>query len=83
MKWLRRPSKRNKDESSIYETCIICGEQTEVLRTQPIKEREFYIVGSGQLCRHCYYSAYVENKNPIPEGEMIRLLRMTRDSSDM
>lgn len=82
MKWLRKPSKKIKKENSIYETCIICGEKTEVLMSVPIEEREFYIVGSGQLCRSCYFSAYVENKDLIPKDEMVRLLRMTRGSSD-
>ena len=53
MKWFRKPSK-NENVEEIYERCVICGELTEVLRETPINERDFYVVGCGQLCFDCY-----------------------------
>lgn len=41
-----------------YENCVGCGEQTQVLRTQHIDFREYYIEGAGQLCKECWDKTY-------------------------
>ena len=40
------------------EKCVLCGKQLEVLTTTPIQERQFYIEGSGQLCKECYHEVF-------------------------
>lgn len=42
------------DLEPIYETCIQCGDITDVLKTTHIDFRIGYIEGAGQLCRPCY-----------------------------
>ncbi len=47
----------NKTNTTIeeeYEKCIMCGEQTNVLSSTPIEQREFFEIGCGQLCLNCY-----------------------------
>lgn len=68
MRWFRKPSKTKKViiDDSPYERCINCGEKLDILKTTPIGEREHYIIGSGQLCQKCFYSAYVEKDDCVP-----------------
>ena len=35
------------------EKCILCGCDTEILRTVPIDQRAYYVEGCGQLCTTC------------------------------
>lgn len=42
-----------------YERCVFCGKQTEVLKSEPVDGRRFYIEGAGQLCGDCFYEIYV------------------------
>ena len=37
-----------------YEKCVICKKRTDVLKTTPIEERDYYVEGVGQLCKKCY-----------------------------
>lgn len=37
-----------------YEKCVMCGEQTNVLSSTPIEQRECFEVGCGQLCLNCF-----------------------------
>ena len=36
-----------------YEVCVVCGEQTDVLKSIHIDMRTGYIEGAGQLCHFC------------------------------
>ncbi len=36
-----------------WELCVVCWEETEYTIIDSIKERDFYMEGSGQLCRIC------------------------------
>ena len=57
------------DEFDIYETCVMCGEETTTLKTTHIDFRYGYVEGAGQLCRQCYMG---ENRNLITvEGRTI------------
>jgi len=61
--------KKQKDEFDIYETCVMCGEETTTLKTTHIDFRYGYVEGAGQLCRECYLG---ENRNLITiEGRTI------------
>lgn len=58
-----------KDESDIYETCIMCGRETTTLKTTHIDFRYGYVEGAGQMCRECYLG---ENRNLITiDGRMV------------
>jgi hypothetical protein len=46
--------KKQKDEFDMFEQCIMCGEETTVLKTTHIDFRYGYVDGAGQLCRDCY-----------------------------
>ena len=60
---------KQKDEFDIYETCVMCGEETTTLKTTHVDFRYGYVDGAGQLCRECYMG---ENRNLITiEGRMI------------
>jgi hypothetical protein len=41
-----------------YEICISCKKLTNVLKSNPIINRKFYIETSGQLCQACFESIY-------------------------
>lgn len=37
-----------------WEYCVICGQRTDVKRSEPISRRMYYVEGVGQLCPRCY-----------------------------
>ena len=40
--------------TTVVEKCVSCGKETPYLRSTPIQQRKFYIVGIGQVCFECY-----------------------------
>lgn len=44
----------NSKSNNIFETCIGCGEETNILRGENINNRFGYVIGLGQLCISCY-----------------------------
>lgn len=60
-KELKRESNQSAEEKQC-ETCVCCGKKTQVLKSEPISRRKFYIEGGGQLCRDCYYELYGPNR---------------------
>lgn len=42
----------------IEEHCILCHKGTGVDFSTDISEREYYVIGCGQLCADCYKSIY-------------------------
>lgn len=34
--------------------CVLCGEDTGILKDTPVDMRWFYVEGSGQLCPACF-----------------------------
>jgi len=54
--------KKQKDKFDIYETCVMCGEETTTLKTTHVDFRYGYVEGAGQLCRQCYLG---EDRNLI------------------
>ena len=56
---------KQKDEFDIYETCVMCGEETTTLKTTHVDFRTGYIEGAGQLCRECYMKGNAESREHI------------------
>jgi hypothetical protein len=44
------------------EKCVVCRADTGYLFGTPIDERQFYIIGVGQLCSKCYCELYTTKK---------------------
>lgn len=42
------------DSQGYYERCVLCGKITDVPLSLPIDLRDYYVEGSGQLCRGCW-----------------------------
>lgn len=42
------------NNSFLYEMCVLCGQNTNVLMEEPITKRKGYVEGVGQLCESCY-----------------------------
>lgn len=45
--------------SQEYETCVLCGQQTEYKIDVPVEFRSEFIPGAGQLCKKCYRELYL------------------------
>ena len=43
-----------KDLKSQKEYCVMCGQDTGYLKSEPIDLRFFYVDGAGQLCQYCF-----------------------------
>jgi len=41
-------------QQDLYETCVLCGDLTDVLKTTHIDFRTGYVEGSGQCCISCF-----------------------------
>lgn len=61
------------------EKCILCGKDTEIPVTTPIKERKHYIFGCGQICSECSSKMKLENskENELNEEDLELLLKMS------
>ena len=44
----------------IQDDCVSCGKETEFTADMSVDEREYYIEGSGQLCKKCFTTIYKE-----------------------
>ena len=40
------------------ENCVMCGKETPYDVTTSVPLRNYYIEGSGQLCKECYEDVY-------------------------
>lgn len=64
----RRKWQKKKEETLIKEVaellsdkrenCIVCGCDTGYSRITNIKDRKYYVRGSGQLCKECWQEIY-------------------------
>jgi uncharacterized protein with PIN domain len=43
---------------SNFERCVSCNTIIAINKSTPIKERLYYVQGSGQLCRDCHEEVY-------------------------
>jgi len=48
----------NINEQVVHEECVSCNKMTEVLTTEPVYNRMYYVEGAGQLCGECYTKIY-------------------------
>lgn len=46
----------------VKEKCVICGKDTNEELDKEIKNRKYYIDGSGQLCKKCYEEVFLKTK---------------------
>lgn len=53
---------RSIEKHTEYESCVLCGQQTNISVDVPIKDREHYINSVGQLCQKCFFETYVKNQ---------------------
>jgi hypothetical protein len=44
------------EEKKGTERCVLCGRDTGIPFYRPIKDRENYVYGCGQLCGQCFSS---------------------------
>lgn len=42
------------------ENCVSCGKETNEDKDKNIYYRDYYVEGSGQLCRECWVEIYFE-----------------------
>lgn len=54
-------SGNSKDFNNKYEKCACCHKRLNILKSEEIEFRPFYIEGAGQLCYECYHELYTEN----------------------
>jgi rubrerythrin len=68
----------------IYETCVLCGKQTDVKITTHIDYRYGYVEGSGQCCRECYNKTYdTKESNYISNVMKLRTTLITISAEDI
>lgn len=78
---LKHIANKNRDTkvNNRYETCVCCGTPTDVLITEEVKDRAYYISGVGQLCQRCFLELQTEMTEEMlrrQELEMRILLKM-------
>ena len=54
----KEKEKKEREKIEEKEKCVICGKETEYLKSTPIQQRECYVVGCGQLCEDCCKKIY-------------------------
>jgi hypothetical protein len=55
--------RENNDFSVDYkDTCVACNGPSEENKSTNVTLRKFYVEGSGQLCRKCYFNVFQENR---------------------
>ena len=52
-------TEQNKTNNPV-EKCVLCGAEAPYRLSTPISQREFYVEGSGQICKKCYYEIYIK-----------------------
>ena len=67
------------------EKCVCCGADTGIPRSAPLKDRKYYIVGSGQLCGNCYFELYIgnaEEESLVSPDDISKLMRMCKQNDN-
>lgn len=49
---------KEKEKMEEKDRCVLCGKETEYLRSTPIDQRKYYVEGCGQLCEDCFDGIY-------------------------
>ena len=55
------------EQADEYETCVLCGDTTNVKKSTHVDFRTGYIEGAGQLCPKCHNRGSNNNHITIPE----------------
>lgn len=55
-----KDEKNTNQEKNKFESCVLCGQITDVPVARDIQQRECYVEGAGQLCHDCYKKVYRE-----------------------
>ena len=66
-----------------YETCVLCGAKTDILKSTHIDYRYGYVEGSGQCCKDCYEKSNKTQENYINDVMMRRLQLITISAEDI
>ncbi len=70
--------KRQQPTEEIYERCVVCGELTNVRIDTPIEFRDYYEIGSGQICYYCHKKITEEHQEQCKPEAMQHLLNQCR-----
>lgn len=73
----------SNSSENIFETCVICGKQTDVLINTHIDYRYGYVEGSGQCCRKCYNRTNNESDHYISKVMKNRTTLITISAEDI
>jgi rubrerythrin len=74
----------NLQSEEIYETCVLCGEKTDVKITTHIDYRYGYVEGSGQCCRNCYNKTYsIQEEDYVTKVMKLRTTLVTISAEDI
>lgn len=46
-------SRLGTDSSEPFDLCVVCRRPTEFRKSDPVRNRRYYIEGAGQLCSSC------------------------------
>lgn len=49
---------RPHDDNELYAACVLCGNETNMLKNTNVEDRDYYVEGCGQLCQACYFKVY-------------------------
>lgn len=58
----KKKVKRKIKQDTEYEKCVLCGKQTMVAVNDNVLDRQYYVEGSGQLCKECYEKLYMPSE---------------------
>lgn len=73
----------NQESNDIYETCVLCGNKTDVKITTHIDYRYGYVEGSGQCCKECYDRTNKPKDDYVSNVMMRRLQLITISAEDI
>ncbi len=82
MLWFKKPGKKKIESNEQFEQCVICGNTTRYMLHTPIEDREFYIIGCGQLCFDCYKKTCEDIPLTPSESEMRYLIQQCRNKGE-
>ena len=68
---------------NVFETCIICGKETDVLINTHIDYRYGYVEGAGQCCRQCYDRTNNQSNDYVTDVMKRRTTLITISAEDI
>lgn len=49
-----------REKEDVFDNCVVCGKQTKEEVNKHIDYRDYYVEGSGQLCKGCWVEIYFD-----------------------